>query len=119
MADGFSAGDFLVFQLESGYGLVRLLRVDGSGPDRLWHLLVYEALFPDVESAELALTQSVSLAAQIPHVVLTDRAFERTPAARLGNQSLTAEELVPLQAWENDSNRRIFDRSLLQLLGMR
>jgi hypothetical protein len=54
---GFNPGDDLVFQLESGFGLLRVLAVEGEGAETVWHLLAYDEFFPDVESAELALAE--------------------------------------------------------------
>jgi hypothetical protein len=85
MAEGFAPGDDLVFQLESGFGLLRVLAVDGEGANRVWHLLVYDEFFPDVETAEAALGDESSASAQTSHGTHR-RAFERTPAARLGNR---------------------------------
>jgi hypothetical protein len=119
MAQSFSPGDFLIFQLESGYGLLRILAVEGEGADRLWHISVYEELFPDVETAENALNSPESLHPSKTHLALTERAFERTPAARLGNTKLTETELAAFREWEQSTERTIFDRSLLLLLGMR
>src|SRR2546426_7196328 len=64
MSQTLTAGDYLVFQLESGYGLLRILAAEGEHTDRVWHLSVYEELFPDVESAEQALARPESLHAR-------------------------------------------------------
>ena len=119
MSQPFVAGDNLVFQLESGYGLMRVLAVEGAGADAIWHLLTYEELFPDIESAEQALSALENLHVSYAHLALTDRAFERTPAARLSHRSVTGHELADYQLWRQTTEPRIFDRSLLQLLGMR
>ena|SRR5258708_1731472 len=119
MSQTFSAGDFLVFQLESGYGLARVLATEGDGAKTVWHLAVYEELFPDVESAEAAMAQSELLHFNLPHLALTERAFERTPAARIGARALTDGELAAYRSWQQSDTPQIFDRSLLQLLGMR
>ena len=119
MAHQFTAGDDLIFQLESGLGLLRILAVDGEGRETVWHLLAYEEFFPDVEAAEAALSQPVGLHIRNVHMALTDRAFERTPAARLGNRPLTEEELAGLRTWEQSDDRRVSDRSALLLLGIR
>jgi len=111
-------GDDLIFQLESGFGLLRVLAVQGEGKERIWHLLAYEDLFPDVDSAEEALTEPSSLTVRNPHMALTDRAFERTPAARLGNRDLTEGELAAFRDWLN-SEKKVSDRSALLLLGIR
>ena len=114
----FAPGDDLIFQLESGFGLLRVLAIDGEGSETIWHLLAYDEFFPDVESAELALAQPVPLPVRQPHMALTNRAFERTPAARLGNRPVTDSELDAYRAWLN-SNRDVSDRSALLMLGIR
>jgi len=114
----FAPGDDLIFQLESGFGLLRVLAVDGEGPETVWHLLAYDEFFPDVESAELRLAQATPLPVRQPHLALTNRAFERTPTARLGNRPVTADELVAYNAWLN-SERTVSDRSALLMLGIR
>lgn len=118
MSHSFSAGDDLIFQLESGFGLLRVLAIDGEGAATVWHLLAYDDFFLDVESAEAALAQTASLPVRRPHMALTNRAFERTPAARLGNRPVTEEELAPYKAWLN-SDRDVSDRSALLMLGIR
>lgn len=119
MSQPFVAGDNLVFQLESGFGLVRVLAVEIEGVETIWHLLTYEDLFPDIESAELALTTPERLQVGYPHLALTNRAFERTPTARLNHHPVTENELVAYQRWRESPEPEIFDLSLLQLLGMR
>lgn len=111
-------GDDLIFQLESGFGLLRVLAVDGEGAETIWHLLAYDEFFPDVESAELRLAQGDPLPVRQPHLALTNRAFERTPTARLGNRPITDDELVAYNAWLN-SDRLVSDRSALLMLGIR
>jgi hypothetical protein len=113
----FVAGDDLIFQLESGFGLLRVLAVEGEGADTIWHLLAYDEFFPDVESAEMALA-SITLPVRKPHMALTNRAFERTPAARLGNRPVTDDELIAYNEWLN-SDRTVSDRSALLMLGVR
>jgi len=111
-----SAGDDLIFQLESGFGLLRVLAVDRER--QVWHLMAYEELFPDVESAELALADASALHVRKAHMALTNRAFERTPAARLGNRPVTESELASYEKWIGDDGE-ISDRSALLMLGMR
>ena len=118
MSHPFSAGDDLIFQLESGFGLLRVLAIDGEGAATVWHLLAYDEFFPDVESAEGALAQPTSLPVRKAHMALTNRAFERTPAARLGNRSVTDDELVAYNEWLN-TDRLVSDRSALLMLGIR
>ena len=117
MAEGFAPGDDLIFQLESGFGLLRVLAVDGEGANRVWHLLAYDEFFPDVEMAEAALATR-DLAVRKPHMALTNRAFERTPAAKLGNRPVGDDELTAVFNWKN-SNGEVSDRSALLMLGIR
>jgi hypothetical protein len=119
MAQSFAAGDDLIFQLESGYGLLRVLAVEGEGAARVWHLLAFEEFFPDVESAELALTKPTSLTIRTPHMALTERAFERTPAGKLGNRPVSDVELAPYREWLRSEKRVVSDRSALLMLGIR
>lgn len=114
----FAPGDDLVFQLESGLGLLRVIAVEGEGAETVWHLLAYDNFFPDVEAAERALTEPASLKIRNAHMALTDRAFERTPAARLGNRVVNDEELAAYKEWLS-SERKVSDRSALLLLGIR
>jgi hypothetical protein len=114
----FIPGDDLIFQLESGFGLLRVLAVEGEGADTVWHLLAYDDFFPDVELAEKALAERSPLPVRKPHMALTNRAFERTPAARLGNRPVTDDELVEYRNWLN-SERSVSDRSALLMLGIR
>jgi len=117
MSNAFNPGDDLIFQLESGFGLLRVLAVEGEGSEAVWHLLAYDNFFPDVESAETALAQG-SLPVRKAHMALTNRAFERTPAARLGNRPVAEDELAAYRDWLN-SERHVSDRSALLMLGIR
>lgn len=119
MPQQFAPGDDLIFQLESGLGLLRILAIEGEGAETVWHLLAYEEFFPSVEAAEAALAQAGMLSIRKPHMALTNRAFERTPAARLGNRPLTEAELVAYREWQQAGTRRVSDRSALLLLGIR
>jgi hypothetical protein len=119
MSQRFVAGDNLMFQLESGYGLFRVLAVEGQGSDAVWHLSTFEELFPDAESAEQALLHPDLLHRGYAHLALTDRAFERTPAAKLSNHPIVDSELAAYNLWTTGAERKVSDRSLLQLLGMR
>ncbi|HZM99974.1 MAG TPA: hypothetical protein VFB70_11315, partial [Pyrinomonadaceae bacterium] len=112
MSNPFNPGDDLIFQLESGFGLLRVLAVEGEGADATWHLLAYDEFFPDVESAEAALSAETPLPVRKAHMALTNRAFERTPAARLGNRPVTGDELAAYDTWLN-SDRAVSDRSAL------
>lgn len=119
MSQGFSAGDFLIFQLEAGYALLRLLEIEGEGDDRVWHVAGYSDFYPDVDTAEAATANSSALKVSNSHIALTTRAFESTQVARLGNAPLTAEETAPLAAYKADPDRRPSDRSVRLMLGLR
>jgi hypothetical protein len=118
MAQSFAPGDDLIFQLESGYGLLRVLAIEGEGSATIWHLLAYDDFFPDIDSAEQALKQAELLQVRKAHMALTNRAFERTPAARLGNRAVTEDELSAYRTWL-ESDRQVSDRSALLMLGIR
>ena len=111
-------GDDLIFQLESAFGLLRVLAVEGEGAETVWHLLAYDEFFPDVESAERRLGGGPPLPVRQSHMALTNRAFERTPTARLVNRHDTDDELVAYNTWLN-SDRAVSDRSALLMLGIR
>jgi hypothetical protein len=118
MTEAFEPGDDLIFQLESGFGLLRVIAIDDREGQLVWHLMAYEELFPDVDSAERALTDATALHVRKRHMALTDRAFERTPAARLGNRPLTNDERAEYENWiQNDGS--VSDRSALLMLGLR
>ncbi len=119
MSQSFEPGDDLIFQLESGYGLLRVLAREGEGENTIWHLLAYDDFFPDVERAERALAQAQAPGVRTPHLPLTNRAFERTPAAKLGNRPVSDEELVAYRDWLNSPDRQVHDRSALLMLGVR
>ena len=118
MALSYAPGDDLVFQMESGFGLLRVLGSDGEGRESVWHILVYHEFYADVEAAESALTSGRPLAVREPHLALTEHAFEKTPAARLTNRPVAGEELEPLRRWQQEGGP-VHDRSLLLMLGMR
>jgi hypothetical protein len=118
MSQVFSSGDDLIFQLESGFGLLRVIAVEESDSGTVWHLMAYEELFPSVEAAENALFEPEALHVRTAHMALTNRAFERTPAARLGNRPVTEEESANYQQW-TESGARVSDRSALLMLGLR
>jgi hypothetical protein len=125
MTQTFAPGDDLIFQLESGFGLLRVIATDPAidptdqrDSGTVWHLLAYEELFPDVESAERALAEPDSLHIRNPHMALTDRAFERTPAALLGNRPVTVDERRAYQQWIEGGGQAA-DRSALLMLGIR
>ena len=119
MSQNFQAGDFLIFQIESGYGLLRLLAVEEIDGETVWHLAAYNELFLDVEMADMALANPQSLTISIPHVALTNRAFLSTQTARMSNLPLNESELTELKAWQADQTAEISDRSIRLLLGLR
>ena len=117
MAQQFAPGDDLLFQLESGFGLLRVIGLDQE-PTTIWHLMAYEELFPDVASAERALLDPSALHIRKRHMALTERAFERTPAARLGHRPVTEDERKACDEWRA-SGAEVSDRSALLMLGLR
>lgn len=119
MDAGLRAGDFLVFQLEAGFALLRLLDRDDNDDGTTWHLAAYADFFPDVESAEAAIADPDELTVSAGHLALTDRAFASTQVARLGNAAITGNQKQPLEEWRTDPNRTIHDRSVRLLLGLR
>lgn len=120
MSQNFQAGDFLLFQLDSGYGLMRILAIENNpSGGRVWHLAAYEELFLDPEMAENYLEANANLKLREAHMALTDRAFESTPVARFGNRPLTAEELAPLAIWRENSANQPSDISARLMLGLR
>jgi|SRR5436190_23532313 len=119
MSQNLQPGDFLVFQLEAGFALLRVLAVDEVGDDKTWHIAAYGDFFLDVESAEAALADLAGLSVNSAHLALTNRAFESTQVAKIANTPLTPQETAPLDAWRNDPDHEVSDRSVRLLLGIR
>jgi len=119
MSQEFAPGDFLVFQLEAGYGLLRVLGSEGDDHDKVWHLAAYRDLFMDVDSAENAASNSQSLTVELPHVALTNRAFESTQVARIANAPIDESQATLVTDWQADASRQVHDRSIRLLLGLR
>jgi hypothetical protein len=119
MPQEFAPGDFLVFQLEAGYGLLRVLGSEGEDGNKVWHLAAYRDLFMDVDSAEAAANNSDSLTVELPHVAITNRAFESTQVAKLTSSPIDASQTGPLTAWYADPEHKVHDRSIRLLLGLR
>ena len=116
----FQAGDDLIFQIESGYGLMRILAIDESEKnERVWHLAAYNELFLDVEFAEMALANPASLTVSNPHFAITQRAFDATQVARLGNRGLSESEKNEVEKWRQNPERDISDISARLMLGLR
>ncbi len=119
MSQNFQPGDFLVFQLEAGFAMLRLLAVEHEEGGKTWHVAAYDDFFPDVETAEAGAADARVLSLSKAHIALTSRAFESTQVARILNVPLTEREVEPLNSWRSDPNRKVFDRSVRLLLGLR
>jgi len=118
MPQDFAPGDFLVFQLEAGYGLLRVLGSEGQDGDKVWHLLAYRDLFLDVDSAERAANVN-NLTVELPHVALTNRAFESTQVAKITSVPIDPAQTERLASWDSDPQHKVHDRSIRLLLGLR
>ncbi|MEO7539006.1 MAG: hypothetical protein ABIV21_03195 [Pyrinomonadaceae bacterium] len=114
----YQPGDFLVFQLESGFALLRVLEREGAEANVVWHVAAYDDLFLDVDQAEAAIN-SRELTAGYPHFALTNRAFESTQVARLTNVALADGDLDALNNWRSSPLREISDRSVRLMIGLR
>ena len=119
MSQNFQPGDFLIFQVESGYGLLRVLAIDERPGETIWHLAAYGDLFLDVEMADAALDSNTPLETSRSHLALTNRAFESTQVARLLNVELATSDVEPLNAWRLNPKSEISDRSVRLMLGLR
>lgn len=119
MSQDFQPGDFLIFQLEAGYGLLRFLANTENNHEKVWHLAAYNDLFMDADMVEAALAHPEKLSVSHPHMALTTRAFESTQVARMGNVPLTEVDLSGFNQWLTNGNAEISDRSVRLLLGLR
>ena len=119
MSQNFQPGDFLVFQLEAGFALLRLLEIESADNDKIWHVAAYRDFFPDVETAEAASLADSGMIFSDPHIALTTRAFESTQVARICNILLNEAERAQLLEWKNDPARTVSDRSVRLMLGLR
>ena len=119
MPQDLNSGDFLVFQLEAGFALLRVLGRDDGDQGTTWHVAAYSEFYPDVDSAEAATAVPESLSLSARHLALTDRAFASTQVARLANTGLTDDELQPLNEWRSAPDAVVHDRSIRLLLGLR
>lgn len=117
MAQQFEAGDFLVFQLEAGFALLRLLGTDEMDGRKILHLAAYADFFPSVESAEVAALGS-KLTLSRDHIALTERAFESTQVSRIANVPLIETDLAPLNEWRAQPGT-VYERSVRLVLGLR
>ena len=119
MLQEFAPGDFLIFQLESGFALMRVLDVERAESDELWHVAAYGDLFLDAETADAAIDNYDKLQVELPHAALTGRAFESTQVAKMRNVPLSTDELAAYEAWKAADDRQVSDRSIRLLLGWR
>lgn len=119
MAQNFQPGDFLVFQLEAGFALLRVLGVDSADGDTRWHIAAYSDFFPDVDTAESTAITTGNLSVSKSHIALTNRAFESTQVAKIAHAPLNESELEPLEKWRSASDREVSDRSVRLMLGLR
>jgi hypothetical protein len=119
MARDFKVGDVLIYQLESGYGLLKILAIDENPDETVWHIAAFEDFFLDAETADLALQTPDAMGFGVPHVALTNRAFESTQTSKMTNFPISPEEQNIVQAWRDDANHQIHDRSIRLMLGYR
>lgn len=112
------SGDFLIFQVESGFGVLRVLSVE-EGDETIVHVRAYEDLFFEVDHALSAINTGDRMKTAIPHVALTQRAFESTQTSRIASKPLTEDELAAYSAWARSDEKPISDRSIRLLLGLR
>lgn len=119
MSQDFQAGDFLIFQIESAYGLLRILAVEETQNGTVWHLAAYNEMFLGIEMADAALENSSSLTISRPHLAVTNRAFESTQVARMKNEPLDEVELKLYREWIENPNSKVSDTSVRLLLGLR
>ena len=119
MSQDFQAGDFLIFQIESAYGLLRVLAIEETENKTIWHLAAYNEMFLDIDSADAALENSQNLTISRPHLAVTNRAFEATQVARMKNEPLGENESKAYLEWTENANRKVSDISVRLLLGLR
>jgi hypothetical protein len=113
----FQAGDDLIFQIESGYGLIRILAIDENEKgEKTWHLSAFNEMFLDVQYADQALANPETLTVSNPHFVITQRAFDSTQVARMGNRPLSENEKQIIETWRQNPNREVSDRSARLML---
>ncbi|MBV9216225.1 MAG: hypothetical protein JO053_08620 [Acidobacteria bacterium] len=110
-------GDYLIFQLEAGYALLRLIGTDETEGEGVWHVAAFNELFLDVDSAERSVAEN-KLSLSLPHAALTTRAFESTQTARIANAPVTEGEAARVADWRTNSGE-ISDKSIRLLLGWR
>ena len=119
MSQDFKLGDFLVYQLESGFALLRVLAFDSAEDGGVWHLSAYGDFFPDVDSAESAVQDNGPTTTLESHMALTQRGFENTQVAKIGHRELSEIDIAPVNRWRRDAEPKVFDRSVRLVLGLR
>jgi hypothetical protein len=119
MSQNFQPGDFLIFQIESAYGLLRILAIEEAEGEKVWHLAAYNEMFPDIEMIDAALEEPSVFTLSKAHLAVTTRAFEATQVARMKNVPLTPEELKPFEDWKQNAERKVSDMSVRLMLGLR
>ena len=119
MSQNFQAGDFLIFQIESAYSLLRILAIEESESGTVWHLAAYNEMFLDIDTADAVLENSENLTVSNPHLALTNRAFESTQVAIMKNEPLSGNDLKAFENWKQNPNREVSDRSVRLMLGLR
>jgi len=118
MLQVFVPGDYLIFQLESGYGLMRILDIVGPDDDPIWHVAAYSELFLDTDIADSAIDEG-SLTISRSHIALTNRAFESTQVSKMQNRPLSREETAAYEQWRSGPDHEVSDRSVRLMLGLR
>ena len=119
MSQNFQPGDYLIYQIESAYGLLRILAIEKTENETIWHLAAYDEMFLEIDSADSALENPAALTVGKPHLALTNRAFEATQVARMKNETLTENELNAFNEWKQNPCGEVSDRSVRLLLGLR
>ena len=110
----------MIFQIESGFGVLRVLDVEADeNGEPIWHISAYEDMFLDVEMVDTALESNVNLTVSIPHVALTNRAFLSTQVSKMTNKLLQNNELQAFNDWKENPQREVSDRSVRLMLGLR
>ena len=100
MSQNFTPGDYLIFQIESGYGLLKIIGLTGPSDDPVWHLKAFQELFLDIDTADLALLDPSTLTVSMHHAALTNRAFLATQVSIMTKGSVETEETSLVTDWE-------------------
>lgn len=118
MSQNFKSGDFLIFQIESGFGLLKLIGLTDHADGPIWHLRAFNELFLDVDSADQTLSEHTALTVSLSHVALTNRAFLATQVAIMKSSELSEDELQVVESWRA-SGESPTDSPIRLLLGLR